>query len=374
MTEVEITLLVSWVLTLLLTPAAIRLAPRLGWMDQPSERKQHTAPVPLAGGLAVLAAACLSIAGMAVWSPAVRASLWGLGSLSVLGVLMFGVVLLGFLDDLWDVRAAPRLAAQVLLAGLAWALGFQVGAIELPFGWELENIPLVSFCVTVAWIVLITNAFNFIDGVDGLTAGVGCIAALMIVWLPAIPGYQAPALGGAALAGALAGFLRFNLFPARIFLGDAGAMGIGFAIGVLSLASSQKGPTAVAAVVPLLGLGLPLLDAGLAILRRARRHLRTHALSGLRPSQIGAALMSADRGHIHHLLLRSGWSVRRVVFFLYAVSVALTLFALWSRGMSTTLRWGVWLLMLAAGLAMLWVLERRVERREGSAPPSGGSA
>ena len=370
MTEVEITLVVSWVLTLLLTPLAIRLSSRLGWMDRPDERKRHPVPVPLTGGLAVLAAACLSIAGIAVWSPVVRAALWGLGSLAVLGGLTIGGGLLGFLDDLRDLRAGARLAAQVVLAGLAWALGFQVGAIELPFGWELEKIPLVSFCVTVVWIVLITNAFNFIDGIDGLTSGVGCIAALMIVWLADCPAYRAPALGGAALAGALAGFLRFNLFPARIFLGDAGAMGIGFAIAVLSLASAQKGPTAVAAFVPLLGLGLPLLDASLAMLRRVRRHLRTRALSDLRPSQIGAALMSADRGHIHHLLLRSGWSVRRVVFFLYAVSVALTLFALWSRGMSASFRWGAWLLMLFAGLAVLRGLERRVEQREESAQPN----
>lgn len=362
MTEIEITLIVSWVLALALTPFAIRFSPGLGLMDQPTERKQHSAPVPVTGGLVVLAAAGLAITAVAFWSPGVRGAIWGFGSLSVLAVLTIGVGSLGFVDDLRDLPPGMRLIAQFVLASFAWVLGFQVGAIELPFGWELGTIPLLSFFLTVGWIVVITNAFNFIDGIDGLTAGIGCIAALMIGWLVEGPGV--PALAAAALAGALAGFLRFNLFPARIFLGDAGAMGIGFAIAVLSLESAQKGPTAAAAVVPLLGLGLPLLDAGLAMVRRTRRHLRSHGLRELRLSQIGTALMRADRGHIHHLLLRSGWGVRRVVFVLYAISAVLTGLALWSRTISASFRWGTWLLILFLGLAGLRILERRVESRE----------
>jgi UDP-GlcNAc:undecaprenyl-phosphate GlcNAc-1-phosphate transferase len=145
--------------------------------------------------------------------------------------------------------------------------------LDLPFGWELGGGAVLSFAMTVGWIVLVTNAFNLIDGLDGLAAGVGIVAALTLVILGQSYDSAVAVIASLALAGALAAFLRFNLPPASIFLGDAGAMGIGYTTAVVALASYQRAPTAVVLVIPFVVLGLPLVDTLLAILRRTTNHV-----------------------------------------------------------------------------------------------------
>jgi UDP-GlcNAc:undecaprenyl-phosphate GlcNAc-1-phosphate transferase len=243
-------------------------------------------------------------------------------------------------------------------------LGFRVGAVELPFGWVISASPVPSFLVTVSWIVIVTNAFNLIDGLDGLAAGVGIVATLAIFVLAAGNEATVPVVGALALTGALAGFLRYNIPPARIFLGDAGAMGIGYTTAVLSLASYQKAPTAVVLIVPLLALGLPLLDTIVAVVRRTGDHLRDQGRNGFHPIRVGRAVLQADRGHIHHLLLRLGWSVRQVLFLLYAISAGLGVLAVWTRGASADLRWSLWLSLLLVGVVALRLIERSVNRKE----------
>ncbi len=367
-------LIVPWLLALVLTPLVAALASRARALDLPLGRKQHAAPVPILGGIAVFGAAALGLALGAPFSDPIRGGLFGEGSLAALGIGVAAMVALGTWDDVRDLSPFQKAAGQVAIASLSWWLGFRCNEIELVGGWVVSDAAPVSFLVTVAWIVVVTNAFNLIDGVDGLAAGVGIAAALVVFVLASQSGASVPVVAALALSGALSGFLRFNLPPARIFLGDGGALAIGYTIGVLSLASAQKGPTAVVLIVPFLAIGVPLLDVVGAVVRRARAHLRSQGLAGLRPGAIVRAVVTADRGHIHHLLLRSGWSVRRILFVLYALSGALGWIALEIRSATPGARWGACLALLVVGVAALRWIERRVEQREALARAPGASA
>jgi UDP-GlcNAc:undecaprenyl-phosphate GlcNAc-1-phosphate transferase len=355
-----LTLLSSYGIALVATPLMIRIATRRGWVDHPTDRKLHAHPVPCMGGVAVFGSAILAICLLAPWSASIRSVALGSGSLLALGIGVAAIVALGTYDDLYDAPAFLKLAGQLGIAALTWFLGFQSGQLELPFGWMLGGGALLSFLMTVAWIVLVTNAFNLIDGLDGLAAGTGIAVALTLVVLGYGYGASGAVIASLALAGALAAFLRFNLPPARIFLGDAGAMAIGYTTAVVSLASYQRAPTAVVLVIPFVVLGLPIVDTVLAVLRRATNQVRAFGPEGLRPRELARAVMSADRGHVHHVLLRSGWSIRGVLFTLYGLSAALGVIAMWARALSSGGRWALWLGLLVTGVAVLNRLERRL--------------
>jgi UDP-GlcNAc:undecaprenyl-phosphate GlcNAc-1-phosphate transferase len=359
-----VALFLPYLVALLVVPRTRRWALGRGWLDRPSGRKRHDAPIPLLGGVAVFVSAALGLLIGASVSEPIRIGLWGQGSLAALGLGLAAIVLIGVYDDLRDMRASSKLLAQIVIASATCALGFQCGAVQLPFGLPLLDHPVASFVVTVGWIVLVTNAFNLIDGIDGLAAGLGIAAALTIVVLAADYNASVPVLAALALSGSLSAFLRYNLPPARMFLGDAGAMGIGYTTAVLSIASYQKGPTAMVLVVPILALGVPVLDTLLAVLRRTAGHLREHSLRALHPLEIVRAVMRSDRGHVHYLLLRSGWSVRAVLFTLYAVSAAFGALALWTRHASSTTRWAVWLALLFGFWLSLRLLEHRASRKD----------
>jgi UDP-GlcNAc:undecaprenyl-phosphate GlcNAc-1-phosphate transferase len=357
-------LILPWLVALVLTPLVIRWAAARGWLDHPRGRKNHPEPVPVLGGVAVFGAVMLGLLLAAPFSMPIRAGFFGSGSLLALAGGVAAILVLGAYDDRHDLRASLKLAAQVAIAALTWFLGFRCGAVELPLGWVISDSAVPSFVVTVSWIVIVTNAFNLIDGLDGLAAGIGIVATLTIFMLAAGNEATVPVVGALALAGALSGFLRYNVPPARIFLGDAGAMGIGYTTAVLSLASYQKAPTAVVLIVPLLALGVPLLDTIVAVMRRAGEHLRDQGRNGFHPIGVSRAVFRADRGHIHHLLLRLGWSVRRVLFLLYAISAGLSVLGLWTRSANPDLRWAIWLSLLLVGVVALRLIERSVKRKE----------
>ncbi len=357
-------LIVPWLLALVLTPLTIRFAEARGYLDHPTARKAHKKPVAMLGGVAVYASIALGTLGLAFFLPPVRDALFGYESLGALGLGAGLMVALGVWDDLADLRPMHKLAGQIAIAALTWGMGFRIGSIELPFEFFLSAAAPVSFVVTVGWIVIVANAFNLIDGIDGLTAGVSVITALTVFLLANQNGATVPVMAALALSGALAGFLRFNLPPARIFLGDAGALSIGYLTAVLAMASYQKSPAAVALVVPLLVLGLPLLDTILAVIRRGIVHLRTRGAEGLRPGDIVRAVTSADRGHLHHLLLRNGLTVPASLAVLYSVCVVLALVGLGTREAPSALRWGLFLALIGAGYVVLRLLERRAARRE----------
>jgi UDP-GlcNAc:undecaprenyl-phosphate GlcNAc-1-phosphate transferase len=304
---------IAFLVTFLLTPVVRGAARRAGAFDVPDgRRKLHAGPIPRLGGIAVVAGfylslfAVLRLVGDA--APAGAASL-ALGMVvPVLFILSIGVV-----DDLWSVRPAVKLAFQ-MAAGLwvYYVLGIRIEFLANPLGGE-SMLGALSLPATLVWIVLVTNAFNIVDGMDGLAAGVSLIASLCMFVVSLQLHNAQVALIAAPLAGALLGFLRYNFNPASIFLGDAGSLFLGFQLAVLSVVGSQKSSTAITIVSPLLMLALPLLETGVSMMRRYIR---------------GEPIMQADRGHIHHQLIRMGLTPRRAVLLLYLGSAVFGLTSL----------------------------------------------
>ena len=216
------------------------------------------------------------------------------------------VLAAGVADDLVGLRVAPKLALQVLAAGLAVAGGYTLDGITAPLTGRWIELGGFGGVVTVAWIVGITNAMNLIDGLDGLAAGVGVIASAALCLVCLAEGRTEAAGLWAALGGGLAGFLAYNFPPASIFLGDTGSLVVGYVMAILALESLAKSATAVVVLAPLLALGLPVVDTGLAVVRR------------LLVSGVGG-IGRADQEHIHHRLVGEGMSHRGAVLVLYAL-------------------------------------------------------
>lgn len=293
---------ISFGLSLLLTPFVRNLAWNYGIVDQPDEqRKIHAAPIPRLGGVAIFAsvigAYCLLLiarlsSGVIVWNnlPLVLRLLPALA-------VVFGI---GLIDDIISVPPWIRLAAEAVAAVFAWFGGVQIYAIN---GYSISG-EVVSLIVTVLWIVTCTNAINLIDGVDGLAAGVSLFAAATMVIAALLEHNYFMALAMVPLAGALLGFLRFNFSPASIFLGDCGSLTLGFLLGCFGALWSEKSTTLMGLTAPLIVLAVPLLDVGLAVVRRLLR---------------GQPIFGADSAHIHHKLLLRGLSPRRLLFVIYGI-------------------------------------------------------
>jgi UDP-GlcNAc:undecaprenyl-phosphate/decaprenyl-phosphate GlcNAc-1-phosphate transferase len=298
------------VLALVLTPLWMRLAPRLGAVDQPRGRHQHRKPTPTAGGVAIY---------VAVWAAALVFMPHPLpppmvGLLVATGLL----VALNLRDDIEGLPPLGRLSAQVAISIVAYVWGLRVEMVSNPWG-LLGTQPFIelgwlSAPLTVFWIVLVTNALNWLDGLDGLAAGTAGISALTLALMsPRLPMAEV-GIVAAAVAGACLGFLRYNFNPARVFMGDTGAMFLGFTLACLSVSGALKMPTAATILLPLLVLGLPVFDSTTAILKRVA--------NGRNP-------MEGDRSHIHHRLVDRGLTDRQAVLVLYGISGALCLIALW---------------------------------------------
>lgn len=299
------------VLALVATPRVRALALRVGAVDRPMPGRVHDRPVPRLGGLAVLIAALgtpalAALAGLDV-AAVLTARGWSLGWL-LAGVAV--IVATGVADDVRGLAPLPKLGLQVVAAALALAGGYGLGGVTNPLtGSYVAFGPLAAAVLTLAWIVLVTNALNLIDGLDGLASGVALIASATLLVVALVEGRADAALAWAILIGALAGFLRYNFNPATIFLGDSGSLLLGYLLSVLSLQSLQKGAAAVVILVPILALGVPILDTVVTMVRRA-------LFSGV------ASVFRGDRAHVHDLLMRSGFSHRGTVLAIYGACVA----------------------------------------------------
>lgn len=308
---IVLALLAGIVFTIILTPLAMRLAFKVGVLDQPHARRVHTKPTPRWGGLAMFAAFIATVlVEMAFLHP--------LCNPRVIGILVGGVLItaLGAVDDKFSVPAKLKLLGQVVAATVLVLPIFGVRPIfgvHLVF-FDMNATPLVSAIFTIVWVVAITNAVNLIDGLDGLSAGVSGIAALTFVIIGiGFKGTLGEAILAAALAGVCLGFLRYNFHPAKIFMGDAGSHFLGFTIAALSILQNWKVATGIAFAVPVLILAVPIFDTGFAIIRRMRR---------------GQPIFSPDKGHLHHRLLNMGLDQRSVVLTIYiltAIGCALAL-------------------------------------------------
>jgi len=309
------------VISLLITPWLIRFAVRVGAMDQPSPRKIHTRPIPRLGGVAIYASFFLSLGLLNLIDPDVH----NLISLApTKGVMLtVGLVLilgLGIFDDLRPRTPTQKLILQLIAGTFVYLAGFGVSSISVPLGGGLHRLGILEYPVTLLWIVGITNAFNLIDGLDGLAAGIAAIACFAIWGISLLTNDMSTAVLVLILAGAVVGFLRYNFVPARIFLGDSGSLFLGFALAVFSLKSSTKGSTTVAILVPILCLGIPIMDTLLSMVRRLLRSLLPQqARSSSFIRKLGSIFLP-DTQHIHHQLMARGLSHRNVVLLLYLAS------------------------------------------------------
>jgi UDP-N-acetylmuramyl pentapeptide phosphotransferase/UDP-N-acetylglucosamine-1-phosphate transferase len=321
---------VAALLTALVVPLVRRLGLRLGLFDPPDSRKQHSIPMVRLGGVGMvlgfsLALTCIwALGGFGTLSPAKDQLIWT----TLAGSLCFFVI--GLADDLFALPPLPRLAGQVAVAMVVWSQGVRIGAIDLPFGLfgqppaSLVLPDVLSLLATLIWLVGITNAINWIDGLDGLAAGVGGIAAIGLLSVSFSLQQSAAGLLAAALAGACFGFLRHNFNPARIFMGDGGSYFLGFALAAISIVGPAKGLTTVSLLFPLLILSLPLADMSAVIMGRLSE---------------GHSPFYPDRRHLHHRLLRAGFSHRRTVLLIYAFTQWLATLALVAANVEMRFLW-----------------------------------
>ncbi len=299
--------LVALISSLGLTRFVRSHARRIGLVDPVDDRKIHTEPIPRLGGVALY---CSVVIGLAALSAKSAFTTFPLGK-SLFAVVLggSGMFALGLYDDVRPMRARYKLLGQVSIATAVAVFGVQTTAVTLPFLGGFELTPWFATVVTVTWLVGVSNAFNLIDGLDGLAGGVALFALTALFIVAILFGHTGAAVTTVLLAGATIGFLRYNFPPATIFLGDSGSLFVGFMLAGLGLVSAQKTPGNVSIIIPIVALGLPILDTALTIVRRFLR---------LQP------IFSPDRGHIHHRLLGRGHSPRNVAFLLY---IACGLFA-----------------------------------------------
>jgi UDP-GlcNAc:undecaprenyl-phosphate GlcNAc-1-phosphate transferase len=347
----------SVLLSIVLTRYVRDVATKHGWLAPPAlDRHLHAAPLPRLGGVAIFLSFVLSIAVALLiswWYPSLS---FGFSSSTVLTVLLPGcmIFLLGVYDDIRGVGPYFKFAVQAVAGALLFAGGLRILDLPLLFGYHHFSW-FIGLPLTILWVLAITNAFNLIDGLDGLAAGSALFSTLVVFVVAFLGQSRLVSLMTLVLAGAILGFLRFNFNPATIFLGDCGSLFVGFMLSALALQGAQKAPTTIAVAIPVVSFGLPILETTLSVVRRL--------ISG-RP------VFTADREHIHHKLLQRGMSHRQVVIVLYAVSALfalLSLFLLWPTGSTlglvlAVLGTGIWM-----GVQHLGYLEfgeiRRVAQR-----------
>ena len=339
-----IVLISTLVLSAVATPLVRFLSFKIGAVDNPNARRINKVPMPTAGGLAVFIAFAVSVLG---FLPGIikHLNVDGVYIHYVFPLVLAGgiIILTGLIDDVKELKPLPKLCGILIAATIIWLwTDFRVDDFKIPFGGPLIHFPSwVSFFLTVLWIVAITNAVNLIDGLDGLVSGVSIISLTTMgivsyfflhdsnIFLP---------LTIFILVVSIAGFLPYNYHPAIIYLGDTGALFIGFMIGVLSL-QGLKNSTAVAVVTPMIILGVPITDTVVAIIRR---------------SLSGKKIYEADRMHLHHRLLSMGLTHRGTVLVIYAISF---IFSLTSLLLNVSSRLGGVLLMVFLLLGVLILSE-----------------
>ncbi len=304
MYSIAIAFVTALVVTAALTPLVRHFALAAGAVDEPTARRVHTRRVPRLGGVAIVVGFMAPLAALFVLRTGfARVELFRNHTL-LAGLLAGAVVMatLGFVDDVSGVGAKRKLLVQTVAACCAYAGGLRIGSLSLPFVGEV-TLGWLSLPATILWIAAVANALNLIDGLDGLAGGVAFFACVTNFVVAYLSHNLMICLFSVALAGAILGFLIYNFNPATIFMGDSGSLFLGYVLATMSLlgSSSQKSPTAIAILVPLLALGLPLMDMLLAMMRRFLER---------------RSIFAADRGHLHHRLLDLGLTHRRAVLVL----------------------------------------------------------
>ncbi len=331
--------LISFSYLIFITPLLIYAGKKFGLVAEANRRNIHKGSIPRIGGIGIATGTLFPLLCLYIYNNAISQVFFSdiANSIVIIGCGL-AISLLGFIDDIRGVRARYKFVFQILMAIVAWYFGFGIGAIITP--WGVLEFGLLSLPITVLWIVGVINAFNLIDGLDGLSSGIAFFVSITLLILSIYNGKPFVALISAAMAGAVVGFLFYNFNPAKIFMGDSGSMFLGFILGVLSLKGASKGSAIVSLLIPIMAMGLPILDTSLAFVRRFMRN---------------QPIFLADRQHIHHILLSKGLNQRKVVFILYGISLLFTLLALGSIFVKDK---ELFLMMLVFGVIVIVIITK----------------
>lgn len=321
------------VMALLLTPLVKKFAFWVGAVDAPNHRKVHTRIMPRLGGLAIFLA---FVGAYFVVSPALDA----VNSDAAFGLLLGGfvIVVTGALDDRFQLSPKWKLLGQLIAACIVVSFGLKIDLVNIPFGETNLPIGWLSIPITIVWIVGVSNAVNLIDGLDGLSAGVSGIATTTILILALMMGNVTVILLCVILLGSISGFMFFNFHPAKIFMGDSGALFLGFALATLSILGFKQAAV-VSLLIPIMILGVPLSDTFFAMLRRYVNKL---------------PISAPDKSHLHHCLLQMGFSHRTSVLIIYGIAAIFGGSAVvCSVFISQDSTWGLIMIIVALFLVML---------------------
>lgn len=324
-----ISFLVAAAIVFAVTPTVGAIARRVGAMDEPDPRKIHEDPVPRLGGLAIFFGFMIPAL---LFLPEMKGVLVGAAVITLFGAI----------DDFRATSPLVKFAGQFIAAGFLVGYGVRIDYITLPLLGSVDLSPELAIPLTMLWTVVLINIVNFIDGMDGLAAGVCTIAAGTFAVIAISLGRPGAAILAAILAGTTLGFLRHNFFPASIFMGDSGSMLLGFVLAAVTVHGVLKSVAAVTLVIPLLIMGVPMFDLSLTILRRIKNHQN---------------IFRPDRGHLHHRLFNIGFSQRKAVLVLYAWCTLMSSLALSMRfapGFVTVILAGV---AIAVSLYLIYLLD-----------------
>lgn len=328
-----VSIIAAFVASILLTPLVKRLAFKIGAVDAPNYRKVHARIMPRLGGLAIFLSFLIAVA---IFQPILIINENGSNFLLAIIIGACIIVATGVVDDMREISAKAKLVGQLIAALIViFVGGIQIEMITLPFVGEL-NFGLLSIPLTIIWIVGITNAINLIDGLDGLAAGVSTIALITLAVMAIIMNNMFVLAIAAILAAATIGFLFYNFHPAKIFMGDTGALFLGFMISVLALLGF-KNVTVVSFIIPVIILGVPISDTFFAIVRRVRMKKKWS---------------DPDKSHLHHRLLDMGFTHRQTVLIIYGIAI---MFGLAAVIFSMAKVWGA-ILLVAVILTAIEIL------------------
>ena len=327
--EYGILFAVAFAVTVLATPWVRKLAVRFDAVDYPDDRRVNKEPIPRLGGVAICCGILCSLGVMVVctrflgWEiPLAPRDMraWSYLLITAGALVMFGV---GVVDDLINLRPIAKFAGQIVAAIIVCCSGLLLDGFHNPFSGEFIAFGIWAYPITVFYLVAFANVINLIDGLDGLAAGITAIAAFTIFVFALMKGEVEAAFLSLALVGSCLGFLIYNFNPASIFMGDSGALLLGFSLGITSLFALFKSTLVVSLLIPILAAGVPILDTSFAIVRRLRA---------------GRSIASADTGHIHHRLMKAGFSQRSTVLIMWGWTAILSVCAVyvttaqgWSR-------------------------------------------
>ncbi|MBR4532606.1 undecaprenyl/decaprenyl-phosphate alpha-N-acetylglucosaminyl 1-phosphate transferase [bacterium] len=309
MTTYLTSFIISFIFVCIATPILIKIGLKFGFVDQVNQRKIHRGAIPRIGGIGISLGTLLPIFLLFYIHSGIEIRTNNSIFLFFAGGL--GISLVGLFDDIRGINAKVKFLFQIAIAVMATLHGALITSLPMPWG-RLE-LGFFGYILTVFWIIGIINAFNLIDGMDGLSSGITLFSSLTIAMLAIVNGYLPTALVALALAGAVTGFLIYNFNPAKIFMGDSGSMFIGYILAILSLRSQSKAHAVVSILVPIIAMGLPILDTTLAFMRRLLRH---------------QSIFSADKQHIHHFLLSLGFNQRKTVLIMYSISILFTILSM----------------------------------------------